>query len=173
MISSPGPPTPASRAVVVPEPRVVLLVIDPVRRDRVASDERAEPLPAFAALRKSAATFSNARTAHPPPRRLFQLSSPVRIIPSWNGRSKAGGFQTEDLTRRNARGVISTVIDHLEKSRGPTFVYAHFYEPHASYEGKGTPFQRYLRRYLQETARVDADLHGPKSASASRVRPEN
>jgi hypothetical protein len=63
------------------------------------------------------------------------------------------GFETELWGRFDAGGIVDRLIESFDGSK-PTFLFAHFVEPHAPYKGKGGPFQR----YVQEVQRVDAQL---------------
>jgi hypothetical protein len=63
------------------------------------------------------------------------------------------GFQTEVIKAFNANSLVNQLIEYAE-TKSPSFFYAHFGEPHAPYQGKGSRFER----YLQEVGRVDRAL---------------
>jgi hypothetical protein len=63
------------------------------------------------------------------------------------------GFDTEIKGRFKAQVLAEKLIELMDAKR-PLFLYAHFGEPHAPYQGRGSPFQR----YLQEVARIDRAL---------------
>lgn len=63
------------------------------------------------------------------------------------------GFQTEVIKAFNANALVNKLIEFAD-ARAPSFLYAHFGEPHAPYKGRGSRFER----YLQEVARVDRAL---------------
>jgi hypothetical protein len=64
------------------------------------------------------------------------------------------GFQREIRKDFAAKELVDHIIELTNRLEGPTFLYAHFGEPHAPYQGDGTPRQR----YLQEVTRVDRQL---------------
>ncbi len=64
------------------------------------------------------------------------------------------GFAKEILKTFPAREVVDRIIEFSKGFDRPTFLYAHFGEPHAPYRGKGKPWER----YLQEVERVDKEL---------------
>src|SRR6185503_19931278 len=64
------------------------------------------------------------------------------------------GFGTEIKQLFPAAELVDRIIALTKRFEGPTFLYAHFGEPHAPYRGKGSLAQR----YLQEVAKVDREL---------------
>lgn len=64
------------------------------------------------------------------------------------------GFKKEILKTFPARELVDRIIEFSKSFDRPTFLYAHFGEPHAPYQGKGKPWER----YLQEVERVDKEL---------------
>jgi hypothetical protein len=65
------------------------------------------------------------------------------------------GFETELPDVRSARATVTKLIELARLATRPTFLYAHFGEPHAPYEGKGTTPRD---RYLDEVRTVDREL---------------
>lgn len=64
------------------------------------------------------------------------------------------GFQKEIRQPFAAKELVDRIIELTKGASGPTFLYAHFGEPHAPYRGKGAPKQRYVR----EIVAVDREL---------------
>jgi hypothetical protein len=64
------------------------------------------------------------------------------------------GFRSEERKDLPAKAIVDRIIALTRRVDGPTFLYAHFGEPHAPYGGKGTPMQRYVK----DVARVDREL---------------
>lgn len=65
------------------------------------------------------------------------------------------GFAEEHRNVRGASATVTKLIALAKAAKGPTFLYAHFGEPHAPYTGKGrTPRER----YLDEVRTVDREL---------------
>jgi hypothetical protein len=64
------------------------------------------------------------------------------------------GFAKEIIKKFPAGELVDRIIELSKGFDRPTFLYAHFGEPHAPYQGKGKPWER----YLQEIERVDREL---------------
>jgi arylsulfatase A-like enzyme len=65
------------------------------------------------------------------------------------------GFEKEFRDVLGAAATVKKLIELAKQATGPTFLYAHFGEPHAPYTGKGsTPRER----YLDEVRTVDREL---------------
>jgi hypothetical protein len=188
------PPVAPTRALTLPEQKLVLfLTIDALRADVLQNRRSLRKLPALASLKANSAYFAQARAPasstmpsmaavftgryanqlrFTKPRgsshlsdlgpRLPELLSEAGIatvslprlgrIGSESGVGR--GFRTEVKRAFPANEVVDRIIAFTRRLDGPTFLYAHFGEPHAPYRGKGTPKQR----YLQEVARVDKEL---------------
>jgi hypothetical protein len=65
------------------------------------------------------------------------------------------GFRDEFRNVTGAKATVNKIIELTSRLNRPTFLYAHFGEPHAPYRGAGnTPFER----YLSEVADVDREI---------------
>jgi hypothetical protein len=189
-----APPVAPTRALTLPEPKLVLfLTIDAVRADVLEKRRRLRKLPVLASLKQSSAYFAAARAPasstrpsmasvfagryanqlrwsrrdgfsylHDPGPRLPELLSSAGVatisLPLLQRISRESGvgrgFRTEMRQKLAAREIVDRVIALTQRVDVPTFLYAHFGEPHAPYGGKGTPMQR----YLNDVARVDKEL---------------
>lgn len=76
----------------------------------------------------------------------------LRRISSESGVGR--GFAQERRKLLKAGDLVDAVIRELEAAKGRTFIYGHFGEPHAPYEGRGSAFER----YVQEVQRVDRHI---------------
>ena len=189
------PPVAPTRALTLPDPKLVLfLTVDALRADVLQNRRSLRKLPAFASLKASSAYFAEARAPASstlpsmaavftgryanqlrfakregaphlldPGPRLPELLSQAGVatvslpllhrIGSESGVGR--GFHTEWRRAVPAKKVVDRIIAFARRLEGrPTFLYAHFGEPHAPYRGKGTPKQR----YLQDVALVDEEL---------------